>query len=181
VKNACAMESPAADTGERYPHAENRTAVWLASFVYGVIVTLVTIVGLAVEHAPNGLSDAGVIIVGDIAIWMAHAISQLVGHQAQRQQPVGLGDVVRQLGNSWPIVAAAVPAAVVMGAAGAGLWSNETGLKLAAALGVVALAVTGVLSARLSERTLVRQVLYVVGITVVGILIVSLEVWVHHI
>ena len=46
---------------------------------------------------------------------------------------------------------------------------------------MLALAVTGILSARLSERTLLRQVLYVVGITVVGVLIVSLEVWVHHI
>lgn len=167
-------------TGAPASPGEGRSAVWLAAYVYGVIVTLVSVVGLAVEHDPNGLSDAGIIIVGDIAIWLAHAISQLVGNQAERQRPVTMADLGSQLANSWPIVAAAIPASLVMILAGLGLWSNETGLKIATVLGVFALAVTGVLAARFSERTPLRRVGFVLIITVVGVLIVALEVWVHH-
>jgi hypothetical protein len=174
------MDSPPVMPAGTGSPGESRLGAWAASFIYGVIVTLVTVVGLAVENAPNGLDDAGIIIVGDIAIWLAHTISQLVGHQTQQKRPVTVVDVGHQLLNSWPIVAAAIPAAASMALAGLGLWSDETGLKVATALGILALATVGVLTARISERTLVRRILYVSFITMIGIFIVVLEVSVHH-
>ena len=52
--------------------------VWLADYVYGTISTLIAVAGLTFETHPEALTTAGVIVVGAVAIWLAHALSRLV-------------------------------------------------------------------------------------------------------
>ena len=51
---------------------------WLADYVYGTISTLVAIAGLTFETNPGALTTAGVVVVGAVAIWLAHTLSRLV-------------------------------------------------------------------------------------------------------
>ena len=58
--------------------------LWLADYVYGTISTLVAIAGLTFETNPGALTTAGVVVVGAVAIWLAHTLSRLVTMRSWR-------------------------------------------------------------------------------------------------
>ncbi len=152
---------------------------WLADYVYGTISTLVAIAGLTFETNPHALTAAGVVVVGAVAIWLAHTLSRLVTTQSWQRLTLKGSDVRAQLLSSWSIAAAAVPATVIFAMAGLGLWKVKTAFTLAELVGVLALAVVGIGTAGMRERSLVRRILYVGGLVTVGVLIVVLELVVH--
>ncbi len=152
---------------------------WLADYVYGTISTLVAIAGLTFENHPGALTTAGVVVVGAVAIWLAHALSQLVTHRSWQHMDLARDDVVEELRGSWSIMSAAIPATLIFILAGAHLWTMRTAFILAELVGVLALAVVGIGTAGGSDRRLGRRILYVVGLVLVGALIVLLELAVH--
>lgn len=165
---------PAIDAG-----SAPRAVTWLAAYIYGTIATLVAIGGLAFEVRLNAVSATGVIVVGAIAIWLAHAVSKLVARRAREGADLHSADVAAELRNSWPIVSAALPAAVVMILAAVGAWTAETGLVIDEVIGVLALAAVGIATAGGARRSVGRRILYVTVLTAVGLAIVGLEVAVH--
>jgi len=170
------MRTGVTPTGGR--HSE-RVSNWLADYIYGTIATVVAILGLSLESHPDALSAGAVIIVGAIAIWLAHGVSQLVAERNRRTGPIPVADIVAAFRSSWPIVSAAVPATIVMLLAEVGVYSTSTGLLIAQAIGVLALAVVGIVTAE-PERPVLRRIAYVMLITGVGVLIVLMEAAVHR-
>jgi hypothetical protein len=160
---------------ERTPKA----VAWLAAYVYGTIATLVAIGSLTFEKHPNPVSSTGVIVVGATAIWLAHAVSNMVARRARDGANLHASDIMSELRSSWPIVSAAIPGAVVMAIACFGLWTASTGLVIDEVIGVVALAAVGVATAGGSQRSLARRLVYVAALTAVGLAIVGLEVAAH--
>jgi hypothetical protein len=157
-----------------------RSVAWLAAYVYGTIATMVAIAGLTFEKHPNAASATGVLIVGAIAIWLAHAVSQLVGRRARERTDLHAADVRAELRNSWPIVSAAIPGAVVMFIACFGAWTASTALVVDEIIGVVALTGVGIATAGGAQRSLLRRTMYVSLLTGVGLAIVGLEVLAHQ-
>jgi hypothetical protein len=151
---------------------------WLADYVYGTISTLVAIAGLTFETNPGALTTAGVVVVGAVAIWLAHTLSRLVAMRSWRHLTLSLVDVRAQLQGSWSILAAAIPATIVFTLAGLGLFEVRTAFVVAEVVGVLALAVVGIGTAG-AELPAGRRVLYVVGLVAVGVMIVLLESVVH--
>ena len=152
---------------------------WLADYVYGTIATLVAIAGLTFEKNPGALTTAGVVVVGAVAIWLAHALSQLVTRRSWSHLELTRADVAGELRSSWSIVSAAIPATIVFVLAGAHVFSVKAAFTLAEVIGVLALAVVGVGTVGDGGRPLGRRVLYVGGMVLVGVLIVLLELAVH--
>jgi hypothetical protein len=171
-------ESPAVAASPRADH-HDRSVVWLADYVYGTISTLVAIAGLTFETNPGALTTAGVVVVGAIAIWLAHALSQLVILRSWQNLEVRRSDIVAELRGSWTIVTAAIPATLIFVAAGAGLFTVKTAFSLAELVGVLALAVVGFGTAGGSGRSVWRRALYILALVSVGVLIVLLELLVH--
>jgi hypothetical protein len=169
-----AMSEPARH--QLSPHAVE----WYRDYVYGTIATLVAIGGLTFEYRPDPLSAGGVVIVGAVAIWLAHAVSHLVADWAAQEQPFTVRTVLARLRQSSPIVSAAIPATAVVALSWTGIWSVSTGLWVGEGVGVVALAAVGVLTAGGSQRAPGLRILYVVVLVVVGLFIVGLEVGAHH-
>ncbi len=157
----------------------DRSVVWLADYVYGTIATLVAIAGLTFETNPGALTTAGVVVVGAVAIWFAHALSQLVIARSWQDLELTRADVRRELQSSWTIVMAAIPGCVVFILAGAGLFTVKTAFTVAEVVGVLALAVVGYGTAGGRGRPLGRRILYIGGLVLVGVLIVLLELLVH--
>jgi len=168
---------PAAVTGGR------RGIEWAREYVYGTISTLVAISGLTFEKSLNSVAVGAVIIVGAFAIALAHALSHLVvewSKQSPTHRFTGR-TVAVQLRQSWPIVSAALPAVVVVVISRTGLFSTSTALSIDQFVGVAALAVVGVLTARVPSQSLWHRAVYVVSLVVAGLLIVLLEVITHHV
>jgi hypothetical protein len=153
--------------------------LWLADYVYGTISTLVAIAGLTFEKNPGALTTAGVVVVGAVAIWLAHTLSRLVTMRSWRHLTLSWADIEAELLGSWSILAAAIPATLVFTLAGLGLFEVKTAFIVADVVGVLALAGVGIGTAGGAERPVGRQVLYVVGLVAVGVMIVVLESLVH--
>ncbi len=152
---------------------------WFADYVYGTISTLVAIAGLTFETNPGALTTAGVVVVGAVAIWLAHTLSRVVILQSWQSLQLKATDVVHDLRGSWPIVSAAIPATVIFTVAGAHLWSVRVASALAEIVGVLALAVVGIGTTIGGSRSVLRRILYVAGLVSVGITIVVFELLVH--
>jgi hypothetical protein len=169
-----------ADPGADVPPAGHPGAAhWLADYVYGTIATLVAIAGLTFESNPGELTTAGVVIVGAVAIWMAHILSRLVSKRSQGHLELKPSDIATEARNSWSIVTAAIPATIIFVLAALHLWSIHTAFVLADIVGVLALAVVGIGTAGGSDRPVHRRVAYVLGLVLVGGVIVLLEAGVH--
>jgi hypothetical protein len=152
---------------------------WLSDYVYGTISTLVAIAGLTFEANPGELTTAGVVVVGAVAIWLAHALSRLVIRGSWQRLRLKTGDVIDDLRNSWSILAAALPATVIFALAGLHVWSMQAAFTIAEAVGVLGLAVVEVGTTGGSGQPWSRRLLYVVGLVGVGVVIVLFELLVH--
>jgi hypothetical protein len=172
-------DDPGPPAGTGVVPAEGRSIEWLADYVYGTIATLVAIAGLTFETNPGALTTAGVVVVGAVAIWLAHALSQLITRRSWQRLELTRADVRDELRGSWPIVAAAIPATVVFVLAGVGLFHVRVAFTVAEVVGVLALAVVGLGTAGDRSRPLVRRVAYIASLVLVGVLIVLLEAAVH--
>jgi multidrug transporter EmrE-like cation transporter len=159
--------------------AHERSVHWLSSYVYGTISTLVAIAGLTFENSPHALTTAGVVVVGAVAIWFAHALSQLVVLPSWQGLDLKAADVKKELRNSWSILVAAIPATFIFILAGVHLFEVKTAFTVAEAVGVLALAVVGFGTAGDRSRPLGRRLGYVGGLVGVGVVIVVLESAVH--
>jgi hypothetical protein len=161
------------------PSGEARPVQWLADYVYGTISTLVAIAGLTFETNPGALTTAGVVVVGAVAIWLAHTLSRLVILSSWHSLSLNAAQVAHDLRGSWSIVSAAIPTTVIFTLAGLHLWTVRTAFALAEIVGVLALAVVGIGTTSGQGRTLLRRALYVAGLVGVGVTIVLFELLVH--
>src|SRR6202166_1510163 len=103
---------------EPHPHGQSqpdegtqghdRSVQWLADYVYGTISTLIAIAGLTFEKNPGELSTAGVVVVGAVAIWLAHSLSYLVTMPSWRRLRLTPIDLAWELRGSWSILVAAL-------------------------------------------------------------------------
>lgn len=159
--------------------AEPATVTWLADYVYGTISTLIAVAGLTFETHPEALKTAGVVVVGAVAIWLAHALSRVVTERAWRHLRLTRADIGSELRGSWSILTAAIPATFVFLLAGLGVWTVTHAFVITDAVGVASLAVVGIGTAGGSDRPLGRRILYVCGLVAVGMTIVGLESLVH--
>lgn len=159
--------------------APTRSVHWLADYVYGTISTLVALAGLTFETHPEALTTAGVVVVGAVAIWLAHALSRLITTRAWHHMILRRSDIQTELVGSWPILAAAIPATLAFTLSGLHVWKVRTAFILADIIGVLSLAVVGIGTAGGRARPVSRRVAYVFGLVAVGVAIVLLESAVH--
>jgi hypothetical protein len=170
-------EEPDRSGSEGDPH--DPSVRWLAGYVYGTIATMVAIAGLTFENTPAALTSAGVVIVGAVAIWFAHALSALVTMHSWRRLELTRAEVFHELRGSWSIVSAAIPATIIFILADDKVWSVKHAFAIADVVGVLALAVVGIGTAGSPDLPVGRRIFYILALVLVGVLIVVLESLVH--
>jgi len=151
------------------------TAERLASYVTGVIATLVAIGGLyLVKHLQAGTAIA-IITAGTIAIWLGRTSFRLVMLQGSGHGgsciPVGFVE----LRSSWPVVLAALPPVLSLTCAAIGLWSVSLGLHIGQVLGVTGLVVAGILTGRRLEARGWARWSYVLWLALTGLSVAGIE------
>jgi hypothetical protein len=176
-------ESAGAESGSETPSlpVDAQISDRIGGYVYGTIGVLVALGSLGAE--PENLRApvaALVVFVGAVAVWLAHAFSELVAERIRHRHRLGAGRPAAKLRSSWPIVSAALPSTVFICIGWAGLWSVSTSLRGSTILAVVALSLAGVLTARFSGDRGAAAAVDVVAAACLGIVIALLEFAVYH-
>jgi hypothetical protein len=148
----------------------------LAGSLYGLILVtsvIVTLSGQSVERM-------GVALVVTSAVFaLAHAWAHALAEAAAKDAAVDRHHLGVSLAREWPIVEAALPAAILLALAAAGLYSPDTALWIAAGVNVVLLFAWGAGLRELAGGTLAQVLAAGMSTASLGLVLVALKVLVH--
>ena len=155
-----------------------RRDVRYGAAVYGSFLAA-SVVGVAYE-AGQGARAMTVSLFGSMLVfWLAHAWSEIVGERIAQGLAFGPRTALAIARGEWPLVEAAVLPTAVLALAWAGVWSRETGARLAFAAAVVQVAGWGLLAARRSGGSWPAAVLLAAVEGALAVLLLLLERLVH--
>ncbi|MFN7151430.1 MAG: hypothetical protein ACK4V6_18375 [Microthrixaceae bacterium] len=174
-----------ADRGDRstadVSEADRHLAVELQEFVYGTLTVMVAIGGLVGSSEPPTAGRAIAVILGvAFATMLAHTFAALTGMHVANRRPVQRAEAIVELGHSWRIVLAALPSIVVLALSATGLYSTVTAMRISNGLAVLALIAIGLIASRRAGSSVFTSVVLVTLATLMGLVIVALELFVHH-
>jgi hypothetical protein len=153
-------------------------AAWprqLASYVTGVIATLVAIGGLYLANQLQAVTAMAIVAAGAVAIWLARASFRLVTLQETGHMESCVPEGLAELRRSWPVILAAAPPVLALAGSAAKLWSVTLGLHIGQALGVCGLIAAGLLTAQRLQVTGWARASYVIWLAASGLLVVGIE------
>lgn len=139
---------------------------------------MVAISGIDAERS-SWAEAAAIIILGATAIWTAHACSILLGRRIASGRRLAAGDLGHALlgrGRSSSRVILAVPTLPAV----ANVWTLATALRVSGLVGLVILALVGVVAGVVTHETWARRLLLAAPSTGLGLVIVVFELIVHH-
>lgn len=152
----------------------------LAEFVYGTVTGLVAIAGIGSHPEDSWAGTAGIVVAGAIAIWLAHGYSIMLSKRLTLGRRLSSQEIGQVFGGSWPIVIAGVVLAVPILLSGLGLWALDTAVSVSGWLGVVILALIGLLAGSITHETWPRRLLIAGVYAGLGLLVVAIEFVAHH-
>lgn len=159
---------------------EEDLAEKLQEFVYGTITVLVVIGALDGEQLGSP-SAATIVVVGTaFATWLAHTFAAIIGAHVRQRRPLRNHEILTKFRRSWRIVTAAIPATVLLIFAAAGAFSLRTAFTLATIVGIAQMLFVAVFAAMRSKFSFVGVIAYAGCATVIGVIIVAIEIAVFH-
>ena len=147
----------------------------LGGFVYGTIVVLSVIVAGAKAY-PDDTTRIGILVAATTAVfWLAHAYAHALTHSVRTGERLSI-DEVRGIGrHEAALVLAGVPSIAVLFLGSLDVLDADTAIWLALGLGLVVLAVQGLVFAR-AERLGPKGTVAVVAVNLaLGLLLVALK------
>ncbi len=161
------------------PGAER--AEWAREFIYGAMTVVIVLAGISsiVTDQIDDVRAAAIVFVGAGATWAAHSFSEIIGLRLAGVATDGR-HLVEAMRHAWPILAAAVPATVVMLLAELGVWPSEFAIDLGYVISILILAGAGVMAGRATGVGNARAVLWGLASGAVGAAIVAVELWLTH-
>lgn len=152
----------------------------LTEFIYGTVTALVAVAGINTTETVTWYSAMLTIITGGAAIWLAHAYSSLMSHRITSGAHIQGKQIGEALSSSWPIVSAALLVSLPFLGAAVSLYTMSTALNLANGAGVLILALIGFAAGVITDETWMRRIALVLLSSSLGLLIVAIELAVHH-
>jgi hypothetical protein len=150
----------------------------LAVTIYGTI--LVSAVLVAISEGESGAGEmVGAVFVTSFVFALSHAWSETLARSAETRKPVGIAAFRESLRQEWPMVQAAVPAAIALTLAWVGLYSAATGVSVAIAINVTQLFVWGAALRHLAGGGAVRVIASGFLTAFFGVILVLLKVLIH--
>jgi hypothetical protein len=152
----------------------------LGGFIYGTVVVLSVLVAGARAFPDDAGRIALLAFVTSVVFWLAHVYAHGIADSIAREQKVTLANLVRMARREAPIVEAALPpvAALLLGALG--VLSTTSAVWLAFGLGLLVLAVEGIVVARVERLGPVATVGIVAANVALGLALVLLKLVVTH-
>jgi hypothetical protein len=150
----------------------------LSAAVYGQVLASSQVAALSLDES---LDSAAILLAltGTVLVfWLAHVYARVVADRVQRPAPTG-GEVVQAMRFEWPVVEAAVPAAVALSLGIVGVLSTENSVFLAISLGAVNLFVWGLAIGRRLNLGRVQMLALAFSNALFGLVVILMKVAIH--
>ena len=152
----------------------------LQEFVYGTITVLVAIGAINGQQLTSGRNAIVIILGTAFATWLAHTFAAVIGIHVRERRVVTYHETMTEFRHSWRVVTAAFPATAACVLAQIGVFSLRLALIASIVMGVIALIVVAIFAATRSSFTGWGVAAYAAGATSIGLLIVAIEIAIHH-
>jgi hypothetical protein len=152
----------------------------LGGFIYGTIVALSVLVAgaRAYPHEPGHI--AVLVAVTSAAFWLAHVYAHGLARAVAHEEHLSFAELRDIARHEAAIIEATLPSIVALLLGTLGVLSSRAAVWLAFVLGLVVLAVQGVLFARIERLGTLGTVGVVVGNLSLGLVLVALKLLVTH-
>jgi hypothetical protein len=150
----------------------------LSAAVYGQVLASSQVAALSLDES---LDSAAILLAltGTVLVfWLAHVYARTVADRVQRHAGTR-GDVVAAMRFEWPIVEAAVPAALALTLGIVGVLSTENAVFLAISLGAVNLFVWGLAIARRLDLGRAAMLALAFSNALFGLIVILMKVAIH--
>jgi hypothetical protein len=165
---------------EHTPAASRLDGHRLAEFIYGAVIGLVAVMGVGDRDSASWWSAALTIMAGAVAIWVAHAYSMLISKRVLAGRPLNVHEMGETLAGSWPIVLAGMLLTIPLLPVAVGLWPLDLALRASSIVGILILALVGVLAGVLTNESWPRRILLAALSAGLGLAVVAIEFVLHH-
>jgi hypothetical protein len=151
----------------------------LAGAIYGNVLATSTVAALSTDPDLGATAILASLVATVLVFWVAHAYAEVVSATVLGARTLPIAEVRRVMAREWSIAQAAIPTGIPLALAGVGLWSTRTGVTLALAGGVLALAGWGLVFGRRARLPRWRALVVAVVSAAFGLVVVALKVLVH--
>jgi hypothetical protein len=131
------MSSPAAATEADLAAAHE--AAGLKGGVYGQVIVTATVAALALDNELSATQILIFTVATMFVFWLAHIYAELVSAHVAAGSRLSRERMLSVFRSEWPIMQAAGPPALALALAALGVYSTETGIRIALLTGVVLL------------------------------------------
>jgi hypothetical protein len=138
-----------------------------------------TVVGVAFETGQDARFMTMTALGSMLVFWLAHWWSEVIGAQISLGADFRRHDVLVIACREWPLVEAAVVPALLLALAWAGVWSRETGARLALTAAVLQIAGWALVAGWRAGWTWRRAGLYAAVEGALGVVLLLLERLAH--
>jgi hypothetical protein len=152
----------------------------LGGFIYGTVVVLSVLVAGARAYPDDAGRIAVLAVVTSVVFWLAHVYAHGVGDSIAHDEHVTVADLRRMARREGAIVEAALPPVLALLLGAFGVLSTRAALWLAFALGLLVLAVEGIVVARIERLGVLGTVGMVAANLALGLALVVLKLVVTH-
>ena len=152
----------------------------LAGFVYGTIVVLAVLVAGARAFPNDAGRIAVMIVVTSGVLWVAHVYAHALAQSVANDARVSLAELRLIATREGSILEATVPPLAALLLAAFYLVSTDTAVWIAFGVGLVVLAVQGIVFARVERLRWPSTVLVVAANVGLGLVLVAVKVFLTH-
>jgi hypothetical protein len=152
----------------------------LGGFIYGTVVVLSVLVAGARAYPDDAGRIALLAVVTSAVFWLAHVYAHGVADSVRREAHVSLPELRRLARHEASIVEAALPPVLALLLGAFGLLSTSTAVWLAFGLGLVVLALEGIVVARIERLGALGTAAIVAANLALGLALVILKLLVTH-
>jgi hypothetical protein len=158
--------------------AGGRRPADLSAAVYGQVLASSQVAALSLDE---DLDSAAILLAltGTVLVfWLAHVYARAVADRVQRDAATR-GDIVAAIRFEWPVVEAAVPAAMALTLGIVGVLSTENAVLLAIGLGAVNLFVWGLAIGRRLSLGRAQTLGIATSNALFGLIVILMKVAIH--
>jgi hypothetical protein len=152
----------------------------LGGFIYGTIVVLGVIVAGARAYPDGSGHIAALVAATSTSFWLAHVYAHALARSVARREHLSWAELRDIARHEASIVEAAVPPVAALMLGTLGVLSVKSAVWLAIDLGLLVLAVQGIVFARVERLGLIGTIGVVAANLGLGVLLVGLKLLVTH-